>query len=98
MTPPAGRTERVGNPGMKLHVDGAVRARAYGPGTGLGAVGRTHRGQAVVVDGPLSPSKSVAAPATDRGCATSAYPSVSLAHSSPGTSVSATKGATVRAI
>jgi hypothetical protein len=27
--------------GMKLHVDGAVRVRAYGPGTGFGAVGRT---------------------------------------------------------
>src|SRR6478735_12499391 len=46
----------------------------------------------------FEPEKSVAAPCDWPGCAASAYPSVSLAHSSPDTSVSATKGETVRAI
>jgi hypothetical protein len=44
------------------------------------------------------PEKSVAAPCDWPGCAASADPSVSLAHGSPESSVSSTKGAKVRAI
>jgi hypothetical protein len=56
-----------------------------------------------IVGRPLStmgfePENSVAAPCDWPGCAASADPSVSLAHSSPESSVSSTKGAKVRAI
>src|SRR3954447_25609303 len=83
---------------MKLRVDGAVRGRAYGPGTGLGAVGRTQRGQAVIRRWAVEPELFGGRPCDCPGCATSAYPSVSLAHSSPGTSLLSRKGETVRAI
>src|SRR3954447_17054145 len=46
----------------------------------------------------LEPDKSVAAPCDWPGCAASADPSVSLAHSSPESSVSSTKGSKVRSI
>src|SRR3954471_5817582 len=46
----------------------------------------------------LEPEKSVAAPCDWPGCAASADPSVSLAHSSPVSSVSSAKGVRVRAI
>src|SRR3954462_14257134 len=46
----------------------------------------------------LEPDKSVAAPCDWPGCAASADPSVSLAHSSPESLVSSTEGAKGRAI
>src|SRR4051794_31549636 len=46
----------------------------------------------------FEPDKSVAAPCDWPGCAASADPSVSLAHSSPESSVISTKGAKMRAI
>src|SRR3954454_6827211 len=35
----------------RLDLEGAVRVSGYGPGTGLGAFGRTQRGQAAFDDG-----------------------------------------------
>ena len=43
----AGRGRCAQCRGMKLHAEGPVRVWIYGPGTGLGAFGRTQRGQAV---------------------------------------------------
>src|SRR3954454_2968698 len=83
---------------MKMRPEGAVRVSDYGPGTRFkGPSGERNVGRPLSTMG-VRAREFGGRPCDWPGCAASADPSVSLAHSSPESSLSSTKGAMVRAI